>query len=298
MIQTMAWKDTLKKLRDPNNHEVLIASHRGRFGSSVMENSRMAFLLAVAEGADMVEMDLDRTKDGKIVAHHDRSMMRLFHKDSKICEWTLAELKEMPLYNCYGGQNASQIDSFQEILDALKDKTILILDRCWHCWDDVYDLLMQNKMLEQAIFKFNLDDNNAFQWAYAHPDCMFIPITGDIDLYPLAFQLQHIAKVPALEILPVSPESPCFQDHSFAQLKDHGLKVWCNALDLSRELVYGAGFDDLTSLRDGGNAGWGVLISHGVTIIQTDFPIHLKRYLVNRGIRPHDMLQVSKFYHR
>lgn len=280
----MVWKETLKKLWDPDNHEVFIASHRGRFSNSVMENSRMAFLLAIAEGADMVEMDLDRTKDGKIVAHHDRSMMRLFRKDSRICEWTLAELKKMPLYNCYGGENASQIDSFQEILDALRDKTILVLDRCWHCWDDVYNLLIENHMLEQAIFKFNLNDSVAFQWACAHPDCMFIPITGDVDLYPLVYQLQSTAKVPALEILPTSPESACFQNDYIAQLQERGIKVWCNALDLSRELVYGAGFDDLTSLREGGDAGWGVLARHGITIIQTDFPIHLKKYLVDKGI--------------
>ena len=279
----LAWQETLNKLWSPENHEVFIASHRGRFGNSVMENSSMAFLLAVTEGADMVEMDLDRTKDGKIVAHHDKSMKRLFRKDVAIRDWTLAELMEMPIYNCYGGENASRIEMFEEILDILKDKTILVLDRCWHCWDEVYSILKEKEMVEQAIFKFNLDDEVAYQWASIHPDCMFIPITGDVELYPRVFKLKEVTKVPALEIIPFTEEDPCFQKVYFDQLNEHGLKIWCNALDLSRELVYGAGYDDLTSLRCGGDSGWGVLVRRGVTIIQTDFPYHLKKYLIEKG---------------
>ena len=62
-------------------------------------------------------------------------------------------------------------------------------------------------------------------------------------------------------------------------LRERGIKTWCNSLSLSKNLVYGAGYDDLKSLRFGGDAGWGRLIRQGVDIIQTDWPYELWRYL-------------------
>ena len=97
------YQETMRKLYDPENHEVLIASHRGKFSSSVMENTSLAFLTAIGEGADMVEMDLEETKDGRIVGHHDDHMKRLFHNDGRISDYTLEELKAMPVYNYVGG---------------------------------------------------------------------------------------------------------------------------------------------------------------------------------------------------
>ena len=78
------YQETMRKLYDPENHEVLIASHRGKFSSSVMENTSLAFLTAIREGADMVEMDLEETKDGRIVGHHEDDRKRLLHNDGRI----------------------------------------------------------------------------------------------------------------------------------------------------------------------------------------------------------------------
>lgn len=276
------WKETLEILWDPKNHEPLIASHRGKFSSSVMENTSLAFLTAVNQGADMVEMDLDITKDGRIVGHHDDKIKRLFHSDTRISDWTLDELMAMPLYNYIDEICVEKFETFNEILDSLKDKTILVLDKCWHCWDEVYRLLKEKDMVEQTIFKFYLQDESAYAWAAAHPDCMFIPMSGNVDLLDHLYQLAQVTKVPALEILPEKEEDPCFQDSCFQWLADHGIKVWCNSLSLAKRLVYGAGYDDLKSLRFGGDAGWGVLVDKGVQIIQTDWPYEVRSYLDSR----------------
>lgn len=273
------WKETLEKLWNPNDHDALIASHRGKFSSSVMENTSLAFLIAMNQGADMVEMDLDRTKDGYIVGHHDDTMERLFHRSSRISDWSLEELRQMPVYNYIGEICAEQIETFDQILDSLKDKTVLVLDKCWHCWDDVYRLLKEKDMVEQTIFKFYLEDTAAYQWAKEHPDCSFIPMSGDVSLLEYLYELKTVTKVPALEILPEKEEDAIFQASVFQWLSDHQIKVWCNSLSLARRLVYGAGFDDLKSLYFGGDKGWGELMKRGVQIIQTDWPYELKMYL-------------------
>ncbi|MBS6643010.1 MAG: glycerophosphodiester phosphodiesterase family protein [Clostridiaceae bacterium] len=276
----MDWKEIRKQLCDPDDTRVMIASHRGKFSSSVMENTSLAFCLALFEGADLVEMDLVKTKDGKIAAHHDDTMERLFHVPGAIADYSMAELKEMDLYNYIGEICEEKIESLEEILEALQGRTLLVLDKCWDCWEDVYRLLAEHNMVEQAVFKFYIEDESAFSWAGKHPECMFIPMLKDVSYLKHVVSLKSVTSVPALEILPRKTTDAVFQKETFDMLRSHQIKVWCNSLSLARRLVYGAGYDDLKSLRYGGGAGWKHLIDRGVGIIQTDWPYELKQYLL------------------
>ena len=121
------WKKKRDSLLDPYDDQVMIASHRGKFSSSVMENTSLAFLAAVGQGADMVEMDLAMTSDGVLVGHHDDNMTRLFHDTNKISDYTLEELRKKPLYNYVGEICEEEIETFDQITDALKNKALLVL---------------------------------------------------------------------------------------------------------------------------------------------------------------------------
>ena len=59
------------------------------------------------------------------------------------------------VYNYVGEICVEGIETFEEILDSLKDKTILVLDKCWDCWDKVYALLM-------AMF-YSAKENEAYR---------------------------------------------------------------------------------------------------------------------------------------
>ena len=133
------WKKKRDSLLDPYDDQVMIASHRGKFSSSVMENTSLAFLAAVGQGADMVEMDLAMTSDGVLVGHHDDNMTRLFHDTNKISDYTLEELRKKPLYNYVGEICEEEIETFDQITDALKNKALLVLDKCWDIWESVYN---------------------------------------------------------------------------------------------------------------------------------------------------------------
>jgi glycerophosphoryl diester phosphodiesterase len=49
----------------------LVIAHRGAWTAARPENSLAAFEAAIALGADMVEFDVRRTRDGALVIHHD-----------------------------------------------------------------------------------------------------------------------------------------------------------------------------------------------------------------------------------
>lgn len=273
------WKVTRDWLFDMENHHVKIASHRGVFSSSVIENTSLAFLLAVEQGADMVEMDLEITCDGILVGHHDNTMERLFHKPGRISDYTWEELSQMPIYNYVGEICVERLETFEEILKNLKGKTILVLDKCWHMWDQVYEMIKKADMIDQVILKFYVEDDLSWSWISKHSDCMVIPMLGDISYLPKVADLKSKIKIPALEILPEKETDEVFKTETFQWLESNDIKVWCNSLSLAKNITYGAGFDDLKSLRQGGDFGWGELIRRGVTIIQTDWVHELKQYI-------------------
>lgn len=263
----------------------LIASHRGKFGSSVMENTDLAFMLAMGQGADMMEMDLEMTKDGVIIGHHDDDMTRLFRRDSRVEDYTYDEIRNMPIYNVYGEECGESISTLEEILAALKDKTYLVLDKCWNIWDEVAEVVKKYEMEDQIIMKFYIEDKEYIEWAKKHDEFLYIPMVANPDDKAILYDMQKVTKVIGMEILPEKPDDEFLSREYIHELHEHGLKVWCNSLSLSKRLVYGGGFVDLVSLRYGGDKGWEELIDRGVDIIQTDWVYELRRYMEERTER-------------
>jgi len=88
-----------------------IVAHRGA-SSDAPENTLAAFRLAVEQGADMIETDLQLTADGELVAFHDRDLERLTGAAGAVEESPLARLRALEV----GGQ---AIPTLGELLAAL-----------------------------------------------------------------------------------------------------------------------------------------------------------------------------------
>lgn len=73
-----------------------IIGHRGASGLA-LENTLNAFRLAFTEGCDGVELDIQISRDGEIVVHHDP----VLHTGESIAHRTLAELRQLPLADGY-----------------------------------------------------------------------------------------------------------------------------------------------------------------------------------------------------
>ena len=71
-----------------------ICAHRGAM-SSHPENTIPAFKEAVRFGAQMIEFDVQLTKDGALVLMHDTTVDRTTNGKGKVADLTLAEIKEL-----------------------------------------------------------------------------------------------------------------------------------------------------------------------------------------------------------
>lgn len=74
----------------------LVIAHRGASGYAP-ENTMPAFELAVRQGADMAELDVQRSSDGALVVFHDISTERWNGQPRLVAECSLAELQTLDI---------------------------------------------------------------------------------------------------------------------------------------------------------------------------------------------------------
>ena len=96
-------------------------AHRGLHGGDVPENSLAAFSRAVEAGYG-IELDVQLTRDGFLVVHHDASLKRVCGADLRICDITFEELCRHPL------PDGSCVPLFSDVLTLVGGRVPLIVE--------------------------------------------------------------------------------------------------------------------------------------------------------------------------
>jgi glycerophosphoryl diester phosphodiesterase len=89
----------------------LIIGHRGAAGLEP-ENTLRSFRRAEKEGADVIELDLHLSRDGRLVVIHDPTVNRTTGERGKVAEMTLDQLKALD------AGIGERIPTFEEALEA------------------------------------------------------------------------------------------------------------------------------------------------------------------------------------
>lgn len=97
----------------------LVLGHRGA-SADAPENTLTAFRLALAEGADGVELDAWRCATGEVVVFHDRDARRLAGSPLRVTQAALAELEALDVGAWKGERfRGERIPLLEEALEAL-----------------------------------------------------------------------------------------------------------------------------------------------------------------------------------
>ena len=105
------------------NTDAKIIAHRGLVSAGV-ENTIESLEGAKAAGADMVELDIQLTKDGEFVVMHDVDLSRLTGINKKVYDCTLSELTAMTVRQ---GKFSGKIPSLQEFVRKAKELDMPLL---------------------------------------------------------------------------------------------------------------------------------------------------------------------------
>lgn len=98
---------------------VNVIAHRG-FSAKYPENTEIAFLEAIALNVDMIEFDVQLSRDAALVVVHDPTIDRTSNGRGKIDQMTLSEIKALDAGSWFGDEFKGQCFlTLQQALDIL-----------------------------------------------------------------------------------------------------------------------------------------------------------------------------------
>lgn len=267
----------LTHLKDATDKNVLVVAHRGDW-RNYPENSIAAINSAVAMGADIVEIDIQRTKDGQLVLMHDVTIDRTTNGKGMVKDYTLDSLRRLFLRNGLGRVTGHRIPTLEEAMLAVKNKAMVNLDKCYEYLPEAYNVLQRTVTVNHAIFKgYYLTVNNVKKDYDQFLDKILYMAMVKVDEATAGKVITDFQQ----EMDPIAFELTFKQDTAgilkqLDKIKQRGSRVWINSLWASLN----GGHDDDKAV-DEGNTGdsWQWLIDRGANIIQTDRPQELLRYL-------------------
>ncbi len=267
--------ETRQKLYDKNGKEVLIVAHRGDWRYAP-ENSIAAIENAINLGVDVVELDIQKTKDDQLILMHDKTLDRTTTGKGKVSEWTLDSIKTLKLKNGIAIKTIHNVPTLEEALLTAKGKIMINLDKAYDVFDEVYALLEKTGTTDHIIMKGSAPVQKVKEQFGKYLDkVIYMPIVN-LDK-PNAQQIIEDflkdMKPVAFELLFVKDSNP-LPKQLVKTLQGKSL-IWYNTL---WDTMAG-GHDDDMSLKDP-DKGYGYLIKDlNARIIQTDRPQFLIEYL-------------------
>lgn len=108
--------------------KMLAIAHRGASGYAP-ENTMRAFDKAVDMKADYIEIDVQRSKDGKLVIIHDTKVNRTTNGKGYVKDLTFAELQNLDAGSWMGDEfYGEKIPSFEEVLARYHGKIGILIE--------------------------------------------------------------------------------------------------------------------------------------------------------------------------
>jgi glycerophosphoryl diester phosphodiesterase len=110
-----------KVINEEKRTKFINYAHRG-VSEYYPENTMMAFGKALEMGANGIETDVQRTKDGKLVLFHDNTLERVTGESGSIQDYTYEELQK---FDVKKGELTDKIPLFEDFLKEFADKDIV-----------------------------------------------------------------------------------------------------------------------------------------------------------------------------
>ena len=259
-----------------------IAAHRGVCGANIPCNTLAAYQIAVNQGADVVELDISKSKDGEYFAFHPGMETEFIRCGKYLCDMTAAEIRKLRLLNSDGAETHYTIPPLSEAFALLKDKAYINVDKFWTDVPGITSEIRKAGVENQVIVKTYADEKSWDEAERYAPDLMYMTMAwhkDDVTERLLSRNIRYIG----IEALFDEETDEIASDEYIRAMHEKGLLVWMNAIIYNEKEVISAGHTDDISLTADPSRGWGWLCRKDADFIQTDWAFMLRQYLA--GVR-------------
>ena len=285
------------QIHDPESKYVVVACHRGDW-RNFPENSIPAIESIIRMNADIMELDLKMTKDSVLVLSHDHDVLRCTNftkvfaeeykegKSAKVKDLTYEEIQKLSLKRAHGVTvDTIKMPTLRQALACCKDRICVNVDQGYEFYDQVLEITEELGVTDQILIKGKkpIEVVAAHEAAYEH-NMMYMPIVdiqkkAGIKLFN-SYMEKNVVPL-AYEVCWQSNNDGAF-DECCKKILAQGSKIWVNTIWAS--LCGGDGNDDDAAyLAADPDEVYGQYLEKGVSMIQTDRPAQLIKYLESKG---------------
>jgi len=267
---------TLRSVLADTSKRVLVAAHRGDW-LNYPENSIPGVLSCIEYGVDIVEIDVQRTKDGHYILMHDGTVNRTTNGKGKVSAYTLASIKKLKLKDKSGQLTQYTVPTLDTILQLTKGRILVNIDKSAGRFNELIPIIGALDCGEHVILK-GTGKGTYFQTLYKNDSigAYYMPILScsksDIDSFLI------VSQTPLVEFLLSNDTSMYSRSEGLDIFKRNKTRIWYNALFSSISGGHNESYNAIHS--------WDWFVDHDAYIIQTDYPFYLLSYLVQKGLRP------------
>ncbi len=262
---------------------VMMSAHRAEH-INYPENSIPAIQAAIDLGADMIEIDTRKTKDGYFVLCHDETLARTTNCNiyigkegwpttAKVSDWTLEQIKQLRLEG-----SDEQMPTFDEVLELARGEVLLVLDKAimgdTNYSAELYEIAWKARAVETLMFQHSSGESipDAFykniyketSWRLVHH-----VYTGH-----LGFMYEYIndnkeEKDFVISTLQVGFATEAeYETNSVLKQANGVMRLWLNTLN------------GPTKYEKDTVSAWSAASKLGYSMFQTDSPFELRDFIV------------------
>ena len=250
----------LKNLHDNESKYIFVIAHRGDWRNAP-ENSLQSIEKAIAMKVDMIELDIQPTKDGNFICMHDETLDRTSTGKGPIKDYTTEELKKFVLRSGNGIKTRQPIPTLKEALNVCKGRILVNIDKGGTYIKEIMPIIQECGMEKQVIIKGYYPVEKVKKEYGSNESMLYMPIVNLWDKEAVA-TIQTFIK----NFTPIAYEL-CFKDDANPNLKiideiaKSGSRVWMNTL---WDSLCG-GHDDENALLESKDKHWGWMLKHKAT---------------------------------
>lgn len=271
--------EIVSSFNNPNGR-ILCVAHKGDW-RNYPENSIEGINSCVSMGADIVEIDVQRTKDGQFILMEDSTLNRMCvdstgnSVNAKVSEKTLSEIQTYRLRDNSGGVNAKitkyKVPTLVEALQVCKGHIMVLIDNAWKYSDEIQQILTQQDVNDIAIIRGVSGSEQISSYIQRN----HLPVANLSGYYTGTFSLSAksyvkktlTAGAKIVELSSKKSYSSLFKESVLKKFKGEG-RAFVSTTN-----------KDLCGNREDIRSSWSYLASRGFSIIETDYPSDLVNYI-------------------
>ncbi|MBQ8183313.1 MAG: glycerophosphodiester phosphodiesterase family protein [Clostridia bacterium] len=257
---------------------IIVVAHRGACGGNIPCNTLTAYEIALMQGADMIEVDVSRSKDDKLFLFHPRMEEDHFNKKMNFKRMKYENIAKERYVNYDNAVTQFGVSLFDDFLEQFKGRCFINIDKFWDNPEMIYRAIKRHNMLDQVLVKSKLSSAIIKTVEDFCPDVAFMPVVRDSHPYHEELMKRNINYVGA-EVLFEKDDSYMANSEFIEKMHADGKLVWVNSIiyDYTQQLA--GGHSDDTAFTVSRDYGWGWLAERGYDMIQTDWALMLIDYL-------------------